>query len=132
MLKLSGVLLCSRVDSNLMQNRLNPFELAMAARLQVPYLGEHYNDMLLIEAWIKDRSAASEAQSLLCSALMKREGARTAILERLAAKRGITVEELKNQILLGQASHLTSDEFVELQQQSSPASGTDAEVTSKQ
>lgn len=99
-----------------MQNRSKLFKLDMAARIQVPYLGEHYNDMLLLEAWIKNRSAASEAQSLLCSVLMRREAARNAILERLAKKRGITVEELAAAILLGAATHLTPEEYAAVQQ----------------
>lgn len=87
----------------------------MATRLQVPYLGEHYNDMLMIEAWIKDRSAPAEAQSLICSALMRRETARKEIIERLAQKRGIPVEELTAQILMGKAKHLTPEELGEMQ-----------------
>ena len=89
----------------------------MAPRLQVPFLGEHYNDMLQIEAWIKDRSAPAEAQSLLCSALMRREAVRNAIIERLAAKRGITPAELTAAILLGNASPLSQEDYAELQQQ---------------
>ena len=83
----------------------------MAARIQVPYLGEHYSDMLLVEAWIKNRTAASEAQSMICSALMKREATRDAIIERLAKKRGITAEELTSSILIGKATHLTPEEY---------------------
>ncbi|MEO0373236.1 MAG: hypothetical protein AAF329_01155 [Cyanobacteria bacterium P01_A01_bin.17] len=89
----------------------------MAPRLQVPFLGEHYNDMLLIEAWIKDRSAPAEAQSLLCSALMRREAVRNAIIERLAAKRGVTPAELTADILLGNASPLSQEDYAELQRQ---------------
>ena len=100
-----------------MQNRSTKPELAMAARLQVPFLGEHYNDMLSIEAWIKDRSAPAEAQSLLCSALMRREAVRQAIIARLAEKRGITPEELIRDILLGKASQLSAEEYAKVQEQ---------------
>ena len=89
----------------------------MAARLQVPFLGEHYNDMLLIEAWIKDRSAPAEAQSLLCSALMRREAVRREIIERLAKKRGVTPASLISDILQGQASQLSPEEYAKIQQQ---------------
>ncbi|MEO1742421.1 MAG: hypothetical protein AAFR99_11520 [Cyanobacteria bacterium J06629_9] len=89
----------------------------MAARLQVPFLGEHYNDMLLIEAWIKDRSAPAEAQSLLCSALMRREAVRQEIIERLAKKRGVTPAALVQDILLGKASQLSPEEFAKIQEQ---------------
>ena len=89
----------------------------MASRLQVPYLGEHYNDLLLIEAWIKNRSAPNEAQSLLCSALMKREATRTSIIERLAQKRGLSAAALTAQILAGTAEHLAQEEYAELQDQ---------------
>ena len=107
----------SRLDANLMQNRSNQTECAMAPRLQVPFLGEHYNDMLQVEAWIKDRSAPAEAQSLLCSALMRREAARNAIIERLAQKRGMTSAALIADILLGKASQLSPEEYKELQEQ---------------
>ena len=96
----------------------------MAPRLQVPFLGEHYNDMLQIEAWIKDRSAPAEAQSLLCSALMRREAARNAIIERLAAKRGMTPTALMADILLGKASQLSQEDYAELQQEMSEEQGS--------
>ncbi len=89
----------------------------MATRLQVPYLGEHYTDMLQLEAWIKDRSMPTEAQSLLCSSLMRREATRQAILQRLADKRGISVAALTDQILVGEASPLSQEEFAAVQQQ---------------
>ena len=73
--------------------------------------------MLLIEAWIKDRSAPAEAQSLLCSALMRREAVRDAIIERLAKKRGMTPAALTADILSGRASQLSMEEYAALQQQ---------------
>lgn len=85
--------------------------MAKLERLYVSPLGETYIDALTIEAWIKNRSISMEAQSLLCSALMKRAGYRDAILEELARKRGISVDALKDQILTGRAEILTGDEY---------------------
>lgn len=82
-------------------------------RIQIAYPGEHYSDLLQIEAWIKDRTVPSEAQSLLCSALMKRQATRDMILDRLADKRGITRKALEQQILTGNATHMTQDEYAE-------------------
>lgn len=89
----------------------------MANRLQIPFLGEYYNDLLVIEAWLKDRSAPTEAQNLLCSELAKREAPRTAIIERLARKRGISADALIDQILAGTAEHLTPEDYSEIRKQ---------------
>ena len=83
-------------------------------RLQVPYLGEHYADLLKLEAWIKARSAPNEAQSLLCAMLMKREATRDAILQRLAKKRSISKDELVANILADKEAHMSSEEYAEL------------------
>ncbi|MFG6100502.1 hypothetical protein SPB21_35015 [Leptothoe sp. ISB3NOV94-8A] len=89
----------------------------MAKRFQMPFLGEYYNDLLAIEAWLKDRSAPTEAQNMLCSALTEREATRNAIIERLARKRGISAEALIDQILAGTAEHLTPEEYATLRDQ---------------
>ncbi|MEM9093301.1 hypothetical protein D0962_37495 [Leptolyngbyaceae cyanobacterium CCMR0082] len=89
----------------------------MAKRLQVPFLGEYYNDLLVIEAWLKDRSTPAEAQSLLRSALIEREATRSEIIERLARKRGISADVLTADILAGTAEHLTSEEYATLRDQ---------------
>ena len=83
-------------------------------RLQVPYLGEHYADLLKIEAWLKARSVPNEAQSLLCAMLMKREAARDGILQRLAKKRGISKDQLVANILAEKEAHMSSAEYADL------------------
>ena len=83
-------------------------------RLQIPYLGEHYADLLKLEAWIKARSAPAEAQSLLCAMLMKRESIRDGILQRLAKKRSISKDELVANILAEKEEHMSSEEYAEL------------------
>lgn len=83
-------------------------------RLQIPYLGEHYTDLLKIEAWLKARSVPNEAQSLLCAMLMKREATRDDIIQRLAQKRGISQEQLVANILSDQEAHMSSAEYAEL------------------
>lgn len=89
----------------------------MAKRFQIPFLGEYYNDLLAIEAWLKDRAAPTEAQNMLCSALAEREAARAAIIEHLARKRGISADALIDQILAGTAEHLTPEEYATLRDQ---------------
>ena len=89
----------------------------MAKRFQMPFLGEYYNDLLAIEAWLKDRAAPTEAQNMLCSALTEREAARNAIIKRLARKRGISADALIDQILSGTAEHLTPEEYAAMRDQ---------------
>lgn len=81
------------------------------ARFFISSLGELYHDALKLEAWIKDRSMAAEGNSLLCAALMRREEYRNRALEYLAAKRGISREELIALILTDQAEKLSSEEY---------------------
>jgi hypothetical protein len=72
-------------------------------RLVVSPLGEFYEDLLKIDSWINARTIASQANSLLCAKLMARQ---TEIRDRvtyLAAKRGISTEDLWTQILSGEA-----------------------------
>jgi hypothetical protein len=77
--------------------------MAKAERLYVAPLGEIYMDALKYEAWLKNRSLSAEANSLLCSALMKREEYRDRMLGEMAAKRGISVDQLKSMILRDEA-----------------------------
>lgn len=62
-------------------------------------LGEYYQDLLTIDAFIAGRTPSAQAGSLLCAKLQEREPRIKERLEYLANKRGITVEELTSQIL---------------------------------
>jgi len=80
-------------------------------RFHIQPLGELYHDALTIEAWLKGRTLAAEGNSLLCSTLMRRQDYRDKALEELAEKRGITPEQLKRQILTGEAIALTAEDY---------------------
>lgn len=85
--------------------------MATGDRLRIQNVGEFYNDALKIEAWLKDRTVAAEANSLLCSALMRRNDIRKAMVSELARKRGISYEAMWDSILLEVAEQLTTEEF---------------------
>jgi hypothetical protein len=78
-------------------------------RLRIKNIGEYYEGCLVVEAWLKDRTVAVEANSLLCSALMKRSEVRSKMIAELARKRGITSERLWDQILVGEAEQMTPE-----------------------
>lgn len=83
-------------------------------RLYVSPMGELYMDALKIEAWLKNRTLSNEANSLLCAALMKRDDYRNRALAELAQKRGISVEQLKAQILTDKAEIMTGSEYADV------------------
>lgn len=85
-------------------------------RQYINYLGEFYDDALAIEAAIKNRSKTAEATSLLCSKLQEREVKRTAMVQYLANKRGITFDEMWNLILTGKYEPITGDELAKMQE----------------
>lgn len=79
-------------------------------RIQVTGLGEYYDDLLTLDAWINGRSKAQQANSLLCAKLMERE---TRIKERvryLAGKRRISTEEMWVRILNGSEDKIQPEE----------------------
>lgn len=82
-------------------------------RLIISSLGEYYTDLLIVDAWINDRSKAGQANSLLCAKLQEREIRIRERVEYLAAKRGIDSKELWKQIITGTATRNESSEFVE-------------------
>lgn len=85
-------------------------------RLQVPDLGEPYNDRLSVEAFLKDQNRTQEAASLLRAKLMEREAFRWKLVGELATKRGITPEQMWTDILLGRAKKLSPEEFAKLEE----------------
>jgi len=90
----------------------NGVSVSMASnqRLAVSPLGEIYEDALTIEAFLKNRTKSNEANSLLCSRLMARQEYRQQAISYLAWKRGVTPEEMIEQILTGKAEHLSPEE----------------------
>jgi hypothetical protein len=83
-------------------------------RLSLPALGEWYDDLLRLDAWINNRTVASQGQSLLCAKLQEREGRIRDRVEYFALKRGISTSEMWSQILAGKAERVTQSELVEV------------------
>ncbi|MTJ50670.1 hypothetical protein [Dolichospermum sp. UHCC 0259] len=64
-------------------------------------LGEYYQDLLTIDAFIAGRTPSAQAGSLLGAKLQEREPKIKERLQYLATKKGVTVEELTASILNG-------------------------------
>lgn len=79
-------------------------------RLAVPALGEYYNDLLHVDSWVNGRSKVVQAQSLLCAKLQERDKLIKERVDYLAKKRGITFDEMWEQILNGTAQKMTPGE----------------------
>ncbi|MFM5959982.1 MAG: hypothetical protein ACKOQ2_22970, partial [Dolichospermum sp.] len=71
-------------------------------------LGEYYQDMLALDAFITGRTSSSQASSLLGAKLQEREPKIKERLLYLATKKGISVDDLTTQILNG---NITNDEL---------------------
>jgi hypothetical protein len=86
-------------------------------RFTVSPLGEFYEDFLIVDAWINNRTTATQANSLLCAKLMQRQTEIRDRVEYLAEKRSISTKEMWAQILDGTAQRKSSDEDGEAQEQ---------------
>lgn len=87
---------------------------ALPDGLRIQNLGEPYSDALIVEAFLKDRTVAAEANSLLCSTLYRRRDDRRTMVEELARKRGIGYEEMWDQIVTGEAQQMMPEQYSEL------------------
>jgi hypothetical protein len=87
--------------------------MARRERFSIAPIGEYYRDLLEVDAWINARTASTQANSLLCSKLQEREPKIRERLEYLARKRGITIDEMRAQILRGEAVDLAPDEIAD-------------------
>ena len=94
--------------------RLN---VARRERFSISALGEYYLDLLTIDSWINARTAATQANSLLCGKLQEREDRIKNRIAYLAKKRGISPDEMWFQILKGEAQDLTPDEIQPLDEE---------------
>ena len=79
-------------------------------RIQISGLGEYYEDLLTLDAWINGRSKSQQANSLLCAKLMEREARIKERVQYLAEKRGITYKEMWVQILNGSAEKMQPED----------------------
>lgn len=82
-------------------------------RFSIAAIGEYYRDILEVDAWVNARTASTQATSLLCAKLQEREPRVRERVAYLAQKRGISTDEMWNQILKGTAVKLAPSEIVE-------------------
>lgn len=87
-------------------------------RLNVTPLGEFYEDLLKVDAWINARTIAAQANSLLCAKLMQRQAEIRDRITYLARKKGVSSDELWDLILSGE---IKNDEPID---ESIPRTGT--------
>lgn len=83
-------------------------------RVRISGLGEWYEDLLAIDAAINGRTASLQGASLLCAKLQERESRIKERVRYLAAKRGVSFEEMWLSILKGNYRKLTDAELEEL------------------
>ena len=76
-------------------------------RLTLPSLGEEYQDLLTVDAEINMRTPAQQAHSLLCARLQARREDIKDRVSYLAKKRGITFDEMWEQILKGEGEKIS-------------------------
>ncbi|GJD19394.1 hypothetical protein RIVM261_043500 [Rivularia sp. IAM M-261] len=68
-------------------------------RLQIPALGEFFDDLLDIDAELSNRTRVQQAQSLLSEKLNERIPDIEQRIKYLAEKRGITPDQLRGEML---------------------------------
>ncbi len=85
-------------------------------RQYISYVGEYYDDAWTVEAELKGRTKTAEGASLLCGKLQERESRRNQMVQYLADKRGISFQDMWNQILIGKYQPLTTEELVQIQE----------------
>ncbi|MBW4662456.1 MAG: hypothetical protein KME15_27735 [Drouetiella hepatica Uher 2000/2452] len=88
--------------------------MARKDRLQIPNLGEWYEDLLRVDSLINGRSMPQQGQSLLCAKLQEREEKIKKRVAYLASKRGISPDEMWKQMVLGTYEPITREEVDEL------------------
>ena len=66
-----------------------------------------------MDAWVTAQTVAGQGKCLLCAKLMQRQEEIRSRVQYLAAKRGISADELWSQILKGEAKKLDLDEIAE-------------------
>jgi len=87
----------------------------MAKRLQIPNLGEWYEDLLRVDSIINGRSMPMQGQNLLCAKLQEREEKIQKRVSYLAAKRGISPDEMWRQMVSGDYVQISKDELEEME-----------------
>jgi hypothetical protein len=83
-------------------------------RLYLAPLGEQYEDLLAIDAFLAGNSIPQQGKSSLSAYLKQKKPYIEEGVKYLARKRGITFEEMWDLILTGQTEKLSSEEYKEL------------------
>jgi hypothetical protein len=71
-------------------------------RIQIPDIGLYYEDLLIWDSAINERSMPVQAQSLLCAKLQEREPKINERLEYISEKIEIPVDEIKIRLRNGE------------------------------
>jgi len=80
------------------------------SRISIPDGGEFYMDLLTIDAWINGRTIPAQASTLLCAKLQEREEKIRVRIAYLAEKRGISSDELWQNIITGSVQELNPED----------------------
>ncbi|MFB2970348.1 hypothetical protein ACE1CD_15350 [Aerosakkonema sp. BLCC-F183] len=75
------------------------------ARMTIAPMSEYHFDLLMVAAWLGRKSLATQATNLICEGLDTRLEEIRSQVSYLAAKRGISTDELWSQIISGDAAH---------------------------
>lgn len=100
--------------SDVTKMRTKSDDMAKRERLFIGELGEYYNDLLTVDSTLNNRTAPSQANTLLCSKLQERDEQIKEQVRYLADKRGISFREMWNQLLIGNYQKLNPEEYAEL------------------
>lgn len=80
-------------------------------RLTLPSLGEECQDLLTVDAEINMRTPAQQAHSLLCGRLQARREDIKNRVSYLAKKRGVTFDEMWEQLLKGEGEKISPGDW---------------------
>lgn len=83
-------------------------------RLTVAAIGEWYTDLLTVDAAIRANSVSAQASSLLGAKLQEREPKIKARVEYLAKKRGLSFDQMWDQLLTGTFERMSPEEYAEV------------------
>ena len=83
-------------------------------RLYLAPLGEQYEDLLAIDAFLAGNSIPQQGKSSLSTYLKQKKPYIEEGVKYLARKRGISFEEMWDLILTGQSEKLSPEEYKEL------------------
>ena len=84
-------------------------------RPRIAALSEFYEDLLEVDSALTGRTTATQATSLLCAKLQEREPKIKDRVRYLAAKRGLTFEDMWLRILQGRYEKMATEEKVGLE-----------------